>query len=267
MKFSIVTPSFNQADFIAETIESVLSQKGNFEIEYIVQDGGSKDKTIQIIKRFAKKVKAGDYKGQNNSVEFYYKSQKDKGQSDAINQGLKRATGDIIAYINSDDTYCPNAFRKVSAAFSKEPDKKWLTGYCRIVDENGKKIQKPVVNYKNFFLNRYSRRKLLILNFISQPSTFWRKDLLKKIGVMDEKLHYTMDYDYCLRLSEASRPAVIKDYLSCFRIHSSSKGRLDYIKQFNQDLETCQKYTKSNFTIFLHKLHNQLIKSAYKIIK
>jgi len=107
----------------------------------------------------------------------------------------------------------------------------------------------------------------MILNFISQPATFWRQELMREIGCFDEKLHFTMDYDYWLRALKISKPIVIKDFLSNFRIHSSSKGKVDFIKQFEQDLATCKKHTDRKTLIYLHKLHNSLIKSAYRVIK
>jgi glycosyltransferase involved in cell wall biosynthesis len=110
LKFSIVTPSYNQAPYIAGTIESVLSQEGGFEVEYIVMDGGSTDGSVEIIKSYADRVAAGDWPVKCAGISMAWVSQHDKGQSDAINQGLRQATGDVASYINSDDLYYPGAF-------------------------------------------------------------------------------------------------------------------------------------------------------------
>ena len=108
MKFSIITPSFNQAEFLEQTIKSVVSQKVN--LEYFIQDGGSTDGSVDIIKKYAEKYSF-----------ISWQSKKDKGQTDALNQGLKKCTGDIIAYLNSDDYYLPDALEKVEKYFESHP--------------------------------------------------------------------------------------------------------------------------------------------------
>jgi len=255
MKFSIVTPSFNQGHFISQTIDSVVNQVGDFEIEYFVMDGGSTDNTIDILKKYDKNLK------NNSKIKFFWQSKKDKGQSDAINQGFSKATGDIFAFINSDDYYQPNTFNTISKIKQKSF---WATGYSHIVNENNQIIQKPITLYKNFFINHYLANTLLILNFISQPSTFFTKDLFRQFN---SSLHLTMDYDYWLYLSTISNPFVFHQYFSNFRIHSSSKGKSNFIAQFNEDYQTAKKYTTNYFILFLHHLHNSLIVFIYKIIK
>ncbi|MFA5926680.1 MAG: glycosyltransferase family 2 protein [Patescibacteria group bacterium] len=267
MKFSIITPSYNQGSFISKTIESVISQRGDFEIEYFIMDGGSKDETLEIIKKYEAKIKNGDYKGANRGVKFYWQSQKDRGQSDALNQGLSRVAGDIVAYLNSDDFYEDNCFAVVEKAFAKHSDKLWLTAYCRIVNDRGTAIQGLVTRYKNLWLRRYGYRSNLILNYISQPATFWTSEALKTIGHFDEKLNYTMDYDYWLRLGRLSQPIVVDEYIADFRIHSQSKGGKQYVHQFDEDLETAKRYTSSWLLIVLHRLHNRFTKCVYRIIK
>lgn len=224
-------------------------------------DGGSTDNTIEILKETKKKLK------NNPQIIFHWQSQKDNGQSDAINQALSQATGDIFAYINSDDYYQPGIFQIVAQQFSCHPNQNWLTGYSRIVDRNCKVIQKPITFYKNLWLNLYSHSTLLIINYISQPSTFFKKKLFIKYGPFNESLHLTMDYDFWLKISRSSQPIVVKKYLSNFRIHSSSKGKRTFHKQFTEDYITVQKYTKNKILLFLHHLHNQLITFIYSIIK
>lgn len=258
MKFSIITPSYNQANFISQTINSVVSQKGDFEIEYFVMDGGSTDNTIEILKNYEIKLK------KNPRIKFYWQSQKDKGQSDAINRGFQKATGDIFAYINSDDFYEPDIFQKIAANFKNNY---WLTSYSHIVNEDGKLIQPFITSYKNFWLNHYSYSSLLILNYISQPSTFFKKELFNELGPFDEKLHLTMDYDFWLNIGRNFQPVILKKYVSNFRIHSNSKGKTGYLKQFSEDYSTVQKYSQNYLILFLHQLHNYLITLIYKIIK
>lgn len=261
MKFSIITPSFNQATFLKKTIQSVVSQKGNFKIEYIVIDGGSNDKSIDILKNTENRLK------NNPKITFIWKSEKDKGQSDAINKGLKIATGDIVSYINSDDTYQSGCFSKILKEFNNNPQKKWLTGYCHIINENNKVIQPLITLYKNLWLNFYNYKTLLVLNYICQPATFWRREIITQNGSFNNKLHYSMDYDYWLKIGKKNKPIVVKNFIVNFRIHSSSKGQTEFINQFKEDLKTSQKYTKNSLLIKLHKLHNYFIILIYKIIK
>ena len=149
MKISIVTTCLNSQGTIKETIRSVLDQKGDFEVEYIITDAGSTDGTIDIIKSFGSKIKLVDAKGTN--------------QSEGINMGIKLATGDILAFINADDVYEPCAFQKVQQAFAGDPNTLWVTGQCRIIDKDGHEISKFITRYKNFLLKRFSYFLLLSL--------------------------------------------------------------------------------------------------------
>lgn len=267
MKFSIVIPSYNQGDFIGKTLESIFTQKGDFFIECLVFDGGSTDKTVEIIKGYELRIKNNEFKNLNKGITFYWQSEKDRGQSDAINKGLKKSTGDILAYLNSDDTYVDGAFEEVSDAFAKSSKKKWLTGYCNIVDQNDKPIRSAIAKYKNFWLRNYSYNKLLVINFVSQPATFWKKEIMEDDSFLDENLSYTMDYDFWLRLGKNSDPIIVEKSLANFRIHGQSKGETAFFKQFKQDKETADKYCKNNLLRTLHTCHNQLIIGIYRIIK
>lgn len=261
MKISIITPSFNQAQFLKETIQSVISQKGDFKLEYIVMDGGSKDGSVKILKDTEKKLK------ENKGISFSWVSKKDKGQSDAINRGVQKSTGEIIGYLNSDDYYEPGCLAKVVESFKTNKKKKWLTGYSRIVDINGKKIQKATFTYKKLWLDRYSFNKLLITNFVCQPSTFWRKELFDKYGLFNENFHYAMDYDFTLRIAKKNKPIIEKSILTNFRIHGQSKGGSSFGKQFAEDYAIARRYTNSPTLKALHKIHNSAIIAIYKVIK
>ena len=266
MKISIVTPSFNQGHFIGETIESVIAQKGDFEIEYIVMDGGSTDDTVKILKQYEQRVKGGEFKGGNRGVRFFWSSKKDKGQSDAINKGLKRATGDILAYINSDDIYLDGVFAKVVSGFRKNSKRVWLTGKCKIINEDSKEIRKGITAYKNFFLKRYSYKKLLVLNFISQPATFWRKTATDKIALFNEKEHLVMDYEYWLKLGKLSDIIYLNEYLAGFRSYAQNKSTLRFSEQFADEYRVASQNTKSWPLIAAHKVHAKAICAAYKIL-
>jgi len=208
-KISIIIPSYNMAEFIEETIQSIVGQNySNFEC--IVMDGGSSDGTIDILRKYEN--------------EIMWVSEKDRGQSDAINKGLKRASGDILAYINADDAYEGGCFQEVADYFDKNPLTKWVYGKCRIINRNGVEIRKPITWYRNFWLRRYSYNRLLVLDFIAQPAVFWRRELTDEIGFFDVDKQLSMDYDYWLKAGAKYAPAFIDKYLARFRIHPGAKG-------------------------------------------
>ncbi|MDD5724475.1 MAG: glycosyltransferase family 2 protein [Syntrophales bacterium] len=165
MKISVVTPSLNQGEFMERTIQSVLSQHGDFELEHIIVDGGSTDGTLDIIEK---------YKGRLTLL-----SGRDRGQSDAINKGFAMASGDILAWLNSDDTYEPGALSEV-AEIHRKHEFEWYFGNCRNIDENDREIRKLITRYKMFESRRYSLRRLLSKDFISQPAVFLRKGFSRK---------------------------------------------------------------------------------------
>lgn len=251
-KISIVTPSYNQAQFIERTIQSILDQDYP-NLEYIVMDGGSTDGTVDILKKYSDQIK--------------WKSEKDGGQSEAINKGLRMATGDIVAFLNSDDTYEPGAFIKVAEFFENHPDIKWAYGKCKIVNENDVEIRKPITWYKNLLLRRYTYRKLLTENFISQPATFWRREIHKDIGYINEQEHFTMDYEFWLRIGKKYPAGVINDYLANFRMYDTSKSGSLSNPQFKDELRIAKSFSDgAQLPIFLHKINYFKIVWTYKLM-
>lgn len=253
LKFSIVTPSFNQAQFIRQTIDSVLSQQYG-SVEYRVQDGASTDGTLEILKSYGKKIS--------------FESKKDKGQTDAINIGLQATSGDVFAYINSDDYYLPGVFEKVANIFAADPRVMWIVGDAIIVDETGKEIQGFVRTYKKLIRHFYKASFLHILNPLPQPAIFIRKKAFVLVNEFDENLRYTMDYDMWQRLQRKfGVPTFIDEALAAFRIHGLSKGGSQYPKQFAEEFEVVAKYTHNPILLWLHWLHNQCILAAYSVLK
>jgi glycosyltransferase involved in cell wall biosynthesis len=206
-KLSIITPTLNQAQFIAATVESVLTQQYP-DLEYIVLDGGSTDGTADIMAGYAGRLT--------------FVSEPDRGQVDAINKGLRRCSGEVVAYLNSDDVYLPGALRRVGAFFADHPQARALTGKCRRINEAGKTVDRFVTAYKNAWLLTTSRRTLLIQNYISQPSTFWRRDVLEEVGGFNDAYHYAFDYEYWLRITAVTRMVYVNAWLSAFRVHGGS---------------------------------------------
>ncbi len=256
LKLSVITPSFNQGHFIAQTIDSVLNSKWD-NIEYIVIDGGSGDETVNILKHYSEKYP--------NKITWL--SEKDRGQTHAINKGLAMSSGDIICYLNSDDYFVEGAVEEVMEHFYNNENTMWLTGDYIIIDENGKEIQSFVARYKRLLRTLPKSLTLSIANYIIQPSTFWRREIFIEYGNFDEDLHLTMDYDYWMRIIKKYPPHILKSAISAFRIHGDSKGGTVFEEQFAQEYETAKKHGVTGLPLFLHKLHNIAIVKAYNFIK
>ena len=200
---SIVTPSFNQGEFIEENILSVKKQDYP-NIEHIIIDGGSTDGTLGILKR---------YEGDVTWI-----SEPDNGQSQAINKGFAMATGEIIGWLNSDDVYEPGAVQTAISALSQTPDVGIVYGYARLMDAQGREREV----YRS---PEYSRDKLFSSpNFIRQPTVFFRKAVLDKVGYLDESLHYVMDYDLWLRMGMVADFRLIPTVLASERFHGEAKS-------------------------------------------
>ena len=247
-RITVITPSYNQGAFIKETIESVLGQSYP-DLEYLVMDGGSTDDTIDILKSYGGRLK--------------WVSEKDRGQSDAINKGIRRSTGEIIAYLNSDDLYEKGALEKAARYFTANPESLWMTGRCRIIDTDGAEGRKAITAYKNFLLGRYSYNMLLVTNFISQPATFMRKRAFSEFGLFDEAQHRVMDYDLWLRLGHKHPPGVLGDYLASFRVHPGSKTSSSFKYTFKEELEVARRHTGSSVINGLHYMSYLGICAAY----
>ncbi len=208
---SIITPSFNQAEYIEETIDSVLSQ-GYPNLEYIIVDGGSTDGSVEIIRKYEKHL-------------AWWVSEKDRGQSHAINKGLERATGDILAYLNSDDYYLPGAFQAVAELHRANPDAGLLHGRCRRVDEHGHTLGSQFGRFDSpeDLLNVWEvwwRKRQVV-----QPEVFWTRAASNRVGLLREDLHFIMDYDYWLRIVLAGFAVARSDQeFTAFRFHPAQKS-------------------------------------------
>lgn len=203
---TVVTPSFNQAAFLERTIRSVLDQ-GYPNLEYLVLDGGSTDGSVDIIRRFADRID-------------YWVSQPDGGQTAAINAGWRRAHGEILAWLNSDDYYLPGALEIVGRAFVEHPDAALVYGPMRREDPDGRSL--------GMLGAAFSRRVLLYSHqMIPQPSAFFRRAGVEAAGPLDESLHYSMDYDFLLRLTSVGATMMIPETLAVATIHAEAKTTRD----------------------------------------
>jgi len=200
---SIVTPSFNQARFLEATIRSVLEQD-HPEVEYIIVDGGSTDGSVDIIKKYSDRL-------------AWWVSEKDKGQTDAINKGFARARGDILAWINSDDTYQPEALRAVAEYFSSHPNVGLVYGDANYIDEDGNVVGRfPAAQ------TDYARLRRGYVH-IPQQAAFFRADLWRQVGPLDPSFYFAMDYDLWVRLAARAPLDFVPQLWANFRIHGKGK--------------------------------------------
>ncbi len=209
MRISIVTPSFNQGEFVEQTIRSVMEQDYS-DVEHIVVDGGSTDRTLSVLSRYP---------------HLKWKSEKDTGQSNAINKGFQRSTGQILAWINSDDYYETNIFRVLVEYFESHPDCMFLYGDITYVGKDGtflKRTSGDVMNYENLVRSP---------DIVRQPSCFWRRALLDEIGGIDESLHIVMDFDFFLRAAKHYKFHYLSKNLSFYRSYAENKTGTARIRQ------------------------------------
>lgn len=252
----IVTPSYNQGEFIEESIQSVISQEGDFSIDYVIVDGGSTDNSVAVIKKYDALIKEGKWPVCCRGIRYRWISEKDNGQSDAINKGFSMAEGDIVAWLNSDDFYMPGAFAKVVKAFQNDGRLAMVYGDGEVVDKNGSgKMEydaEPV----------FDLWKLVHLyDFILQPSVFMRHEALKRAGYLNEKLHYIMDWELWIRLSRFGKIRHLPDKLSCARVHPEAKTQSSGIKRWREIRWCSKKYGHMKwppvvFTQLVHRPFN-----------
>jgi glycosyltransferase involved in cell wall biosynthesis len=213
---SIITPSNNQGKFLAETIESVISQEGDFHLDYIIVDGGSTDNSVDIIKRYDALLHTGEWPIKCRGINFRWMSEKDKGQTEALMKGFRMAEGEIFAWLNSDDTYMPGALHAAAAFFRDQPDTALLYGEANYCDMAGTIIGR--CRTEDFDFN-----KLAWFNFICQPSTFFRMDAFEAVGGLDETLHFAMDYDLWIKIGKRFSCRYLPQFFSTYRLHETSK--------------------------------------------
>ncbi|MFA6908599.1 MAG: glycosyltransferase family 2 protein [Patescibacteria group bacterium] len=230
MRLSIITPSFNQGRFIAQTIESILNQPSGLDLEFIIVDAKSTDGTAGIVEKYRSLI-------EKKGIRFKFISEPDRGQSDAINKGSKLATGELLTYLNSDDYYEPNVLGEVVKAFTEFPHAQWGFGGWKFVDLEGRE-------YISRIPMSYSKTKLLCFDTIVQPSCFYKRDFFLKSGLIDEKLHLSMDYDLWLRMSATEDPITIPFVISNARYYMETKSATKTMKHLFESFQLQKKYSK-----------------------
>jgi glycosyltransferase involved in cell wall biosynthesis len=214
---SVVTPSYNHAAFLEATLRSVLEQDYP-SIEYIVVDGGSADGSVEILERYADRLS-------------WWVSEPDGGQSEAINKGLRRATGDVVCWLNSDDRLLPGALRTVGEAMAEDPGCTAVVGGVRYLwEQHGRAEDRP---------GHYAGHRRLLQFWrgydLHQPGIFWRRSVHDEIGYLDESLHLTMDFDLWVRISERWRFCVVDELLAEVSHHAEAKTA-DAFRSYTQEL-------------------------------
>jgi glycosyltransferase involved in cell wall biosynthesis len=221
MKISVVVPSYNQAQFLRATLDSLLIQ--DCPVEILVFDGGSTDETPSILESYGEKIR--------------YVSSKDDGQADAINQGLQVARGDILAYLNSDDIYYPGCLRRVISYFEQRPDCKALYGDAWHLYEDGSIMER-------YYTEKWSYPRLMDLCYLCQPAVFWRREVIERFGLFDATLQYALDYDYWLRAGAHIDFHYLEGaYLAGSRLHEDTKTLKHRVKAHHEILEVVMRHS------------------------
>jgi glycosyltransferase involved in cell wall biosynthesis len=242
LRISVITPSYNQAGFLGRTVRSVLDQRGDFDLEYIVIDGGSADDSLEVLRR-------------NEDPRMVWTSEPEVGgQIDTVNSGLRRASGDVVGWLNSDDVLVPGALARVAACFEADPGLEWVHGRCDIIDRDDRVIRRPISGYKHRRCLRYSYDRLIVENFISQMTVFWRRSLLDRAGFLESEHPLAFDYDLWLRFARCSAPLYIPEPVACFRWYESSKSGRGYRRQFAEDFAIALRHSPGRHWLHLRKL-------------
>ena len=208
-KISVVTPSYNQAEFLERTILSVLNQSYP-NLEYIIIDGGSTDGSVEIIKKYEKYL-------------AYWVSEPDRGQAHALNKGFEKATGDLVGWQNSDDIYLPCAFFKVAQIHNKKPDYDIYFGNVYLIDENDEIIRDlRFVKFSHFSL-------IYEGTVLANQSSFISRKVFNKYGYLNENYKFATDYEFWVRIRKGEF-LFVREFLGCFRLHDSSKtSNISYV--------------------------------------
>lgn len=251
MRVTIITVCYNSRQYIEKTIESVLGQT-HHDLEYVIVDGGSTDGTVGIIRRYAEA-----------DSRIIWRSEVDRGISDAMNKGVGLATGKIVAHLNSDDYYArPDVVARIAEIFSRDAMVGWISGGLNFVSEDGTFI-------REIRARRYSFRRLIRGNILLHPATFIRRTLFDTSGGFNVALQYCMDYDLFLRLGSIAPPLMLDEQLACFRVHAASRSVSEADRAYAEEFTVRMTYLKNNgrSTIYYqldHQIKRHLNSLFYK---
>ncbi len=250
MRISIVIPSYNQGKWVESTIKSIIYQD-YIDKEILIIDGGSTDESVEIFKKYEQYI-------------TYWVSEKDNGQAEAINKGMKIAKGDILYYINSDDILCENALSKVANFFNKHKEYDIIAGHSIIIDQDGRQLGKLFSITDNFI------EMLIMGSSLTQPSVFFTRKCYELTGPFDESLFFSLDYEYWIRcLHKGFKLKIIDEFLSGVRIHKDTKSSKYKEIKNKEDLLIKSKYpdiiSKYEYRRFYWRLKRGLLRRVKKI--
>ncbi len=254
-KISIITPSYNQGKFLEQTIRSIIDQ--NYpNLEFIIIDGGSTDNTIEIIKRYEKNIS-------------YWVSEPDHGQTNGINKGFRIATGDLVAWMNSDDIYYDNTFKTIASCYLETKGRYDVYfGNKKNISENGQVLHE-------FFYSPFFKYTLFYDDMnISNQSAFWKKTVFEKIGFLDEGLGFIMDYEFFVRMARNSMKFYyVDEFLGALRHHPEAKTSLEaWQKRKQKEIQNInEKYGIKKKLVFkliskLYRIFNLIKRGKFKYV-
>jgi glycosyltransferase involved in cell wall biosynthesis len=252
-RLTIVVPSFNASAFIAATLKSIIEQSYP-DLEILVSDGGSTDGTQEILRRFGHRIR--------------WISEKDAGQSDAINKGLRVASGEIVAWLNSNDLFLPGSLLKVGSYFVNHPEVGFVFGKAKLLSESGeilgdyeeagkqKEISQEMTRLNAVSNGHFDRLLNYHPGWVPQMTAFWRTALSRELGYLETDLHYAMDYEYWLRLGTKGRIHFIDEYLGAFRLHGNAKS--SDAKELWREILSVRWQYRGRFFCHLHEVFLRL---------
>lgn len=245
MKISIITPSFNQAEFIERTILSIWNQEGDFELEHIIADGGSTDDSVKIIEKYDELYKNKIFNFKCKKVTFKWWSKKDKGQSDALNLGFKASTGDVLGWLNSDDTFCSvHSLQKIFQAFQKHPEAGLIAGNLYYIDVNDKNKNKSeyISNLPEGIISEKEMQNLYQIDYIPQPSTLFKREIYEECKI-DETWYYAMDWDlWITAYRKGFKFYKVDNFIGNLRVQENAKTTIGGIGMYREKLKFYKKY-------------------------
>lgn len=238
MKISVITVCYNAERFLARQLDSVACQSWP-DVEQIVIDGGSTDRTLHIVRG-----------GAERNPNLRWSSGPDMGISDAMNKGLSQATGDVVAFLHADDFYPDrDILAQVAKAFNDQHEAAWVTGALRHVDNSGIEVRTLPVRH-------WSYARLVRGNIIYHPATFVKRTVLEEVGGFDTSLQFAMDYDLWLRLGARTPPFLVPRVLACFRIHEGSLSVRRVDDAFREEFAVRCRYLRGKpLQRFMHRIY------------
>jgi glycosyltransferase involved in cell wall biosynthesis len=243
---SIITPSYNQAKYLEYTLQSVLAQKGEVELEYLVVDGGSKDGSLEVIHKYKAELD-------------WWVSELDAGQAEAINKGFLHANGDLVTWINSDDLYLPGALAEAVSVMQSKPELGMVYGDAIAIDQKGE-----VLNSWRF--GDWGLKELTCFRIICQPAVLIRKSVLESVGYLDDSYHYMLDHKLWLEIARIAPIQHIHSYWAAARSHAGAKNTAN-AKGFSRETMQLLEWMKfnPNFSEMVKNNHREIEGGAYRL--